>query len=255
MTMSNTPQRNLYRSRVFAEMPDGSRTDLGAALVAAATPDEAAPAAIFQRWNPDLDALGAIPHTETAMHPRFVHSPGWSHIFISNKKLTTRWIADRTDNSLVHAQVLNEGSNRWYDLTRKEDRADLLASLKDNDVFSDDGASNFELEELDTLPDWVPAHIQVANERSREAAWQSKVREWGLEVGRGATMTGNPNHGTIAEVFEENGTMHVTIEYDTPQPVDAPAGATATRFTMPARNVTSTWIKAEEAAPAPAERG
>lgn len=76
----------------------------------------------------------------------------------------------------------------------------------------------------------------------------------GFVVGHCATVKRCAAIGTIAAVKQEGNAITVTVLYDTPQPVDAPEGATATRFELDWRWISSTWKQpdaAPQATPAP----
>ena len=63
----------------------------------------------------------------------------------------------------------------------------------------------------------------------------------GFTVGNLATMVRSTAVGTIIALGERDGQQTVTLEFEQPQPVDAPEGATATRFELSWRNISSTW--------------
>lgn len=68
----------------------------------------------------------------------------------------------------------------------------------------------------------------------------------GFTVGNAATMTRCTAVGTIVGVEERDGRRFVTIEFDEPQAVDAPEGATSKRFELTHTNITSTWAKSRD---------
>jgi hypothetical protein len=64
----------------------------------------------------------------------------------------------------------------------------------------------------------------------------------GFKVGHHATVGFTQAVGTIVAVREQaGGPVVVVVEFADPQPVDGPAGATATRFELDWRNIKSTW--------------
>ena len=65
----------------------------------------------------------------------------------------------------------------------------------------------------------------------------------GFTVGNLATMVRSKAVGTIIALGERDGQQTVTLEFEQPQPVDAPEGATATRFELSWRNISSTWAE------------
>ena len=65
----------------------------------------------------------------------------------------------------------------------------------------------------------------------------------GFTVGHAATMTRCMAVGTIVGLHETTQGQRVVVEFDEPQSVDAPEGATSQRFDLPAASITSTWIK------------
>lgn len=67
----------------------------------------------------------------------------------------------------------------------------------------------------------------------------------GFTVGHRATVGFTKAIGTIVGIHDEGSRRKVTVEFDEPQPVDAPAGATATRFELDFRAIQSTWFEAE----------
>lgn len=64
----------------------------------------------------------------------------------------------------------------------------------------------------------------------------------GFTVGHAAKMSGNPNEATIVDVHNED-RLTVLLEFEEPQPVDVPEGATCRRISVPYTRVTSTWRK------------
>ena len=67
----------------------------------------------------------------------------------------------------------------------------------------------------------------------------------GFTVGHAATMCRSNAVGTIVGVEEREGRCIVTVEFDDPQPVDAPEGATSKRFELARTAITSTWAKSD----------
>lgn len=63
----------------------------------------------------------------------------------------------------------------------------------------------------------------------------------GFTVGNAATMVRCQAVGTIVGVEDRDGRRMVTVEFDDPQPVDVPEGATSKRFELPHTSITSTW--------------
>lgn len=68
----------------------------------------------------------------------------------------------------------------------------------------------------------------------------------GFTVGNAATMTRCTAVGTIVGVEDRDGRRFVTIEFDEPQAVDVPEGATSKRFELTHTNITSTWAKSRD---------
>lgn len=66
----------------------------------------------------------------------------------------------------------------------------------------------------------------------------------GFTVGHKATMNGSKAVGTIAGISEDTGRMRILLAFPEPQPGDGPEGATATRFELDWRNISSTWREA-----------
>ena len=65
----------------------------------------------------------------------------------------------------------------------------------------------------------------------------------GFTVGHAATICRCAAVGTIVGVDEREGRCIVTVEFDEPQPVDVPEGATSKRFELAHTAITSTWEK------------
>lgn len=74
--------------------------------------------------------------------------------------------------------------------------------------------------------------------------WQKPIgyTVGGFTIGHLATMARSKAIGTIVDLGGRDGRLTVTLEFNEPQPVDAPEGATSRRFELDSRNVTSTWI-------------
>ncbi len=66
----------------------------------------------------------------------------------------------------------------------------------------------------------------------------------GFAVGNAAKMNGSSAEGTIIGIqAHERGRTKITIEFDTPQPVDIPEGSTSRRFELDHRGLSATWRK------------
>lgn len=68
----------------------------------------------------------------------------------------------------------------------------------------------------------------------------------GFTVGHAATMARCQAVGTIVGVEDRDGRRFVTVEFDEPQPVDAPERTTCKRFELMHTSITSTWTRSEQ---------
>lgn len=171
------------------------------------------------------------------MSTRFIQSSNWRHSLCYSRAWTVRWIADRVDNSLVHAQLFNHATGHAAGLFTATDRDAILDDIKAKGGFGPMAIAHLGLREIDRLPDWVPLCIRARYCPEDAQAWGKQLRRWGYEIGRAATMHRNPTPGTITHLFEENGLMMATLEFTSAQPDEASPGQTSTRFTLPARLV------------------
>lgn len=64
---------------------------------------------------------------------------------------------------------------------------------------------------------------------------------FGFTVGNRAKVGFTKTIGTILGIKNEGGEIRVTVGFEIPQPVDAPAGATADRFELGWRAIQATW--------------
>ncbi len=71
----------------------------------------------------------------------------------------------------------------------------------------------------------------------------------GFTVGHAATMCRSNAVGTIVGVEDRDGLCIVAVEFDEPQPVDVPEGATSKRFELARTAITSTWAKSDMPTP------
>lgn len=65
----------------------------------------------------------------------------------------------------------------------------------------------------------------------------------GFTVGHRASVGFTKAIATIVGIKDDGGRRKVTIEFDEPQPVDVPEGATARRFELDFRTIKSTWFE------------
>lgn len=111
-------------------------------------------------WEERLTAASCTPVYSTQMTCRFLVSEGWGHFFVGNTESTTRWVLDRLTEKLAYAEVAGTGpkSSTWYPLSaaKKDDLRESLVQA--NDILRDLG--NFEVEELDRLPEWAAQALE-----------------------------------------------------------------------------------------------
>lgn len=100
--------------------------------------------------------------------PRYVVAEGWGHIFSPEfGEETTRWVYDRQENQLIGAEIavrnvmeqgedgrfrLKSGWREAGDAERQEMQDSVIIANSDCLETPDD----WDLEETDDLPDWVP---------------------------------------------------------------------------------------------------
>ncbi|WP_371436358.1 hypothetical protein [Polaromonas sp.] len=125
----------------------------------AANKEEAQRKAIAKCWDARLDATDCKPDTRTKKEPRFIASDNWGHIFSGKTESLTRWVIDRSTNTLIDAEVCGFGA-RWtpLDTANAEDLAD---SLRDNDVLELD-ADCGDSKMVGKLPEWVSPRLQIS---------------------------------------------------------------------------------------------
>ena len=147
-------------------------------------------------WDERLSAASCTPVYSTQQMCRFLVSDGWGHFFVGNTESMTRWVLDRLTEKLAYAEVAGTGlkSSTWYSLSTAN-KDDLLKSLlQANDILRDFG--NFEVEELDQLPEWAAqaledqADVEVAKQRLADIA-SGRER---LVDGRGLKTAARPAH-------------------------------------------------------------
>jgi hypothetical protein len=115
-------------------------------------------------WDERLTAASCTPVFSTQQMCRFLVSEGWGHFFVGNAESMTRWVLDRLTEKLAYAEVAGIGlkSSTWCPLSAAN-KDDLRESLVEaNDILRDFG--NFDVEELDTLPQWAAALEDRAEE-------------------------------------------------------------------------------------------
>ncbi|WP_432262904.1 hypothetical protein [Cupriavidus sp. TMH.W2] len=97
---------------------------------------------------------------------------------------------------------------------------------------------------VETLRDYLQVDPEPAPRYEQPPGYEMG----GFVVGHAAKMNGNPATATIVALETRDGRPLVTVQYPTPQRVDAPEGATSTRFETDWRSISATWR------PAPRER-
>lgn len=102
-----------------------------------------------------MAGLNGEEDTNNATH-KYLSCEGWGHCFVGSTESRTRWVIDRNESILVHAQVISGG--KWTDMSEGE-AGDLAESLSDNDVLLE--PENYT--SSDALPDWVAKEQSVSH--------------------------------------------------------------------------------------------
>lgn len=187
----------------------------------------------------------------------FMRNEGWEHFFLNpetgrESTYSTRWMIDLKTRQFVYADVMRGA--KWRALSREE-AADLMESIKDNDVFTDpferdvellgDPTGEQEAESEDALASYVFGEgVTVEGQESgwsREDDLASLVTDWTKVVYVSYDDDGpdDPSHKLSFHVKFKIGTDEVADIYA----LDMKSGSDVGRPGVPPEDVSSDEIR------------